>query len=118
MELVHDLLDSLVVDRHGREMGRVDGIVLHLPDGAPPRVARIEIGPAVLAHRLRPTFGRWVAGLEYALGIAEGRPVQIPLGDIVDMRDHIRVDRAAGHTAAAAVEHRLRAWIRKLPGWI
>ena len=34
MDLVRDLLDKLVVDRNGREMGRVDGIVLDHRDGS------------------------------------------------------------------------------------
>jgi len=82
MDLVRDLLDKKVVDRHGREMGRVDRLVLELRDDAPPRVTAIELGPAVLADRVRPIFGRWMRGLEVALGIDQGRPLRIPFGDM------------------------------------
>ena len=118
MDLVHDLLDKLVVDRHGREIGRVDSIVLEMRENAPPRVAGIEIGPAVLGQRIRPRLGRWIRGLEYAVGIAAGRPLRIPFGDILefDTRDRIKVDRAGGETVALAVEQRLRRWIGSLPG--
>ena len=116
MDLVRDLLDKLVTDRHGREIGRVDSIVVEVRENAPPRIAGIEIGPAVLAHRVRPLLGRWMRGLEYALGIAEGRPLRIPFSDILDIRDRIKVDRAAGETAALAVEQRLRGWIGAIPG--
>jgi hypothetical protein len=116
MDLVRDLLDKLVVDRHGREIGRVDGIVLEARDNAAPRVAAIEIGPAVLAYRVRPLFGRWMRGLEHALGIADGRPLRIPFADILDTRDRIKVDRAAGETVAVVVEQRLRGWIGSIPG--
>jgi hypothetical protein len=116
MDLVRDLLDKLVADRHGRELGRVDSIVLEVREHAPPRVAAIEIGPVALASRVRPLLGRWMRGLEIALGIAEGRPLRIAFGDILDTRDRIKVDRAAGETAALVVEQRLRAWIRTIPG--
>ena len=116
MDLVRDLLDKLVVDRHGREIGRVDGIVLEVRENAPPRVAGIEIGPAVLADRVRPLLGRWARGLEHALGISEGRPLRITFGEILDTRDRIKVDRAAGETAALVLEQRLRSWIAPIPG--
>ena len=53
MDLIRDLLDKKVSDRNGREMGRVDSVILDVRDGAPPRVAAIEIGPAALAYRVR-----------------------------------------------------------------
>jgi sporulation protein YlmC with PRC-barrel domain len=64
MDLVRDLLDEKVVDRHGREMGRVDDITLEIRDGAPPLVSAIELGPSVIARRLHPALGRWVTALE------------------------------------------------------
>ena len=78
LDLVRDLLDTKVVDRDGREMGRVDGVVLEIGGGGAPRVAAIEIGAEVLFRRVRPFFGRWAAGVERALGIERGRPMRIP----------------------------------------
>lgn len=115
MDLVHDLLDKKVVDRNGREMGRVDGIVIEVRDDATPRVAAIELGPAVLAQRIHPILGRWVAALEHGLGIDEGRPVRIPFSAILNIEDHVTVDLAFGETAAATVERRLRRWVAALP---
>ena len=114
MDLVRDLLDKEVVDRHGREMGRVDSIVVELRDGAPPRVTAIELGPAVLAFRIHPSFGRWMAALEHALRIDEGRPLRIAFSEILDVHDHVKVDRAFGETAAATLERRLRELMRAL----
>jgi hypothetical protein len=54
VHLVRDLLEKGIVDRQGREIGRADSVVLALGRGAP-RVARIEVGPAVLAERLWPS---------------------------------------------------------------
>src|ERR1043166_5058301 len=115
MDLVRDLLDKRVVDRHGRDMGRVDSVVMEYRDGAPPQVTAIEIGPAVLAFRVRPMLGRVVAALEYIFGVDEGRPFRIALDDVLDIRDHVKVDVAFGETPAATVEQRLRRWTRAVP---
>jgi sporulation protein YlmC with PRC-barrel domain len=115
MDLVRDVLDKKVVDRNGREVGRVDSIVLTLRKGSAPRVAALDVGPAVLAHRVRPLFGRWVAALEYAFGVDEGRPLRIPFGAVLDISEHVKVDLAFGETAAATIEQRLRRWVSSIP---
>jgi len=115
MDLVRDVLDKLVVDRNGREMGRVDGIVLERRDGLPV-VAALEIGPSVLGHRLHPAIGRFIAGLEQAFGVADGRPVRIPFRDVLQIGAEIKVDLSIGQTGAGNIEQRLRALIRKIPG--
>jgi sporulation protein YlmC with PRC-barrel domain len=116
MELVREVLDSLVVDRNGREMGRVDGIVLEQRDGMAPRVSMLEIGPSVLGYRLHPTIGRWISALEQAFGVGDGRPARIPFSHVVEVGTETRVDISIGQTAAGNVEQRLRAWIGKIPG--
>jgi sporulation protein YlmC with PRC-barrel domain len=91
---VRDLLDKLVLDRDGREMGRVDGVLLDAGDGGVRHVVAIEIGAAVLFRRVGPWLGRWASGVERALGI-EGRPIRVPFDAILDIGAHIRVDRKA-----------------------
>jgi hypothetical protein len=115
MDLVRDILDQRVVDRNGRDMGRVDAVLLEVRPGRPPRVAALQLGPAVLASRLSPALGRWVARLEHALGIDEGRPVSIPFSQVLDHCHDVKVDLAFGETAAASLERRLRRWISRLP---
>ena len=109
MDLIRDLLDKQVVDRNGREMGRVDSVILEMRAGAPPRVAAIELGPAVLAARVHPILGRWVGALEHAAGVGDGEPVRIAFEDIVSIADHVKVDRSVGESGVATVEQRLRA---------
>ncbi len=116
LDVVRDLLDKEVVDRHGREMGRVDSIVIQLRPDAPPRVTAIELGPAVLAYRVQPFFGRAMSALEHLLRIDEGRPLRIPFGDILGINVHVKVDRAVGETVAATLDGRLRRWISGIPG--
>lgn len=116
MDLIRDFLDRKVVDRHGREMGRVDSIVLELRKDAAPRVVAIEIGPAVLAHRIHPALGRLVAAFEHVFKVDEGRPVRLPLSSVLEFDPHIKVDVAFGETAAATIEQNLRRIVTRLPG--
>ena len=116
MDLIRDVLDKEVKDRNGRLMGRVDGIVLEPREGMPPRVSALEIGPEVLGYRLHPALGRWIAALEQAFGIDEGRPIRIAFGDVIEIGTDVIVDLSIGETAAGQVEKRLRAWIGRIPG--
>jgi sporulation protein YlmC with PRC-barrel domain len=116
MDLVRDLLDKKVVDRNGREMGRVDGIVLEVRDRAAPRVAAIELGPVVLAYRVHPVLGRCVAAIERMFEVDKGRPLRVPLTAVLEFEPHIKVDLAFGETAAATVEQKLRRIVSRIPG--
>lgn len=116
MNVVRDLLDKAVVDRDGREMGRVDGVVIDLEKSQPPRLASILIGPAALAHRLHPPLERWVQAAEKRLGADRGRPVRIDFRDIDEIDRPIRLRLSIRETAAAAIEEWLRTWVLKLPG--
>jgi hypothetical protein len=116
LQLVRDLLDKAVADRNGREMGRVDRVVIERRAGAPPRAVAIEIGPSALAARLNAGFGRWIAGLLHALAVDAGQPLRIHVNQILGVTDKVKADVAFGETAAANVERRLRGWIGKWPG--
>jgi len=113
VDLVRDFSDKLVLDRNGREIGRVDRVLLDM-SVAPPRVIGFEIGPAVLATRLSSLFGRWIAGLERALGIDRDRPLRIQVAEIIDRSPHVRIDRLFADTPARVVEDKIQ---RRLPRW-
>jgi hypothetical protein len=70
IDLIRDVLDAQVLDRKGRLLGRVDGIVLELPTGRPPRVAGVEIGGVVCARRIHPALARWFVTLGSVLGFS------------------------------------------------
>src|SRR5687767_13734661 len=116
MDLVRDLLDTQVVDRNGRAMGRVDGIALEHRDGKAPRVSALLVGPSALGERLSPRLGQWVTAIEHAFGIDEGRPARISFKQILDTGRVIKVDLAVGDTSAGVVEQKLRRWIVALTG--
>jgi sporulation protein YlmC with PRC-barrel domain len=115
MNIVRDVLDANVVDRNGREMGRVDGIVIEHDDG-PPRITTLLIGPAALGSRLHPTLGRLMTRLEALLGVERNGPSRISVRDVEEADRKIRVHLSLGETTVAAFEQRLRRWIVKLPG--
>lgn len=115
MDLVRDFSDKLVLDRNGREIGRVDRVLLDMQT-SPPHVIGFEIGPAVLATRLSPLLGRWVAGLERALGIDRNRPLRIDVADIIDRSPHVRVDRLFVDTPADFVENKIQNRMPRWPG--
>jgi len=116
VDLVRDLLDKAVADRNGREMGRVDGVVLDARPGAPPRLAAIVIGPAVLGHRLHPRIGRVVSAVERRLGWGRGRPVRIAADAFEIAERRVKTRIAIGDTEVDAVEQGLRRWISRIPG--
>jgi len=116
MDVVRDLLDKSVVDRNGREMGRVDGILLDGRPSQPQRLVAILIGPSVLGDRLHPALGRFVSRVERRFGLDQNRPTQIDVADIDEIGTRVRVRLTISDTAVDAVEKRVREWIRWLPG--
>ena len=72
LDLIRDVLDTQVTDREETKMGRVDGLVLELREGQPPRVVSIEMEvPGRANLRLRTTTAGTVIG-EIAL-VQDGR---------------------------------------------
>jgi sporulation protein YlmC with PRC-barrel domain len=116
MDIVRDVLDKSVVDRNGREMGRVDGLLLDGQPNQPIRLVAILIGPAALGDRLHPALGRFVRRVEKRFGLDQNRPTQIGFADVDHIGAKIRLRLTTGETAVDAVERRVRAWIRRLPG--
>ena len=116
MDLVRDLLDKQVVDRNGRELGRVDSVILELRDDGSAVVSAIEIGFIACATRLHPLLGRCARAIETVLGLDPRRPVRIPLSQVLDSRKDIRVDLASTDTPVSEVEQLARRIVSALPG--
>src|ERR1700750_969653 len=98
MDIVRDVLDKSVVDRNGREMGRVDAIVMEKDDG-PPRITTLLIGPAALGSRLHPRLGQVISALERRLGLDRHRPVRVSVADIEHIDEKVRLRLTVGETA-------------------
>ncbi len=120
MDVIRDVLDHQLVDNNQVKMGRVDGIVIELRDGYPPRLAYIEVGLPSLARRLHPRLERWVAALQSKWGARQGESFRIPWSQVRDFNVggiDIEVDLEAEATPALAWEEWLREHvIKRIPG--
>ncbi|HET7197813.1 MAG TPA: hypothetical protein VFI86_04045 [Burkholderiales bacterium] len=103
--LVRDVLDAQVFDREKRAMGRVDGIALELREGAPPRVAYLEIDGAAAWRRLGERFGRWARRLQR---LWDGGPYRFRWAQVRELSIHLELDVDAERTPAFALERWLR----------
>jgi hypothetical protein len=116
VDVVRDVLDKSVIDRNGRDMGRVDGILIQQEAGRPAQLVAILIGPSVLAERLHSRLGRIVRALERRFDVDRDRPTRIDFSDVEEIDRKVRVRLTISDTAVAAIEQRLRSWLRWLPG--
>jgi sporulation protein YlmC with PRC-barrel domain len=116
MHLVRDVMDTQLVRRDGLRVGKVDGLVMELREGAPPRLAYIETGTGVLARRLSPRLWRWIGRLRGRLGeTGGGDVVRVPWAKVCDVGVDIEVD--VEETAATQLQDWLvKRIISKLPG--
>lgn len=99
MNLIRDCLDKQVNDRFKRRMGRVDGIVIEVESGGPPRVAYVELGVKTLMNRLSRRLGKMITH----------EPYRIPWGKIKVGLNEVRADVEAEETPALEWE----LWLRK-----
>jgi hypothetical protein len=112
MDIVRDLLDAPLRDRRYRALGRVDGLVLELRNGAPPRLGAIESGPAVIANRVGQPLRaivQWVArrtGVDLA-----ARHFPMRLVTAIDLSITLDVD-AKDEASLLAAEKWLSAHLR------
>lgn len=120
MNVIRDVLDHQLVDRNQFKMGRVDGIVVELRDGQPPRLTYIEVGMPALARRLNPRLERWIAALESKWGARQSEPFRIPWSQVRDFGIggiDVEVDLEAEATPVLAWEKWLREHvIGRIPG--
>jgi len=111
LDLVHDLLDKQLVDREGRPFGKVDGIVLEVRPGEPPRVRALEVGAATGLARL-PRWLRWTRRLA-----RRARVTRIPTSAVVKVANDITVDIDAPRARAWRGERWLaERVVARLPG--
>jgi hypothetical protein len=116
MDLVRDILDSQLVDRNGRNIGRVDGILLELRHTRPPRVAALEVGAVTLARRIHPRLARWFRAVMAKVAPVRVTPVRIPPHAFRDIGADIELDVDAD-TKLLRIENWVRRHIvARLPG--
>jgi sporulation protein YlmC with PRC-barrel domain len=110
-----DLLDRQLVDADGRMVGKVDDLELSdPPEGEPPHVTAILVGPAALGPRLSAPLARWWTQRRRRRRHPP-RPAVIPFGEVRNLGMKITV--SAGVRGSTASEDWLRDHvIDKIPG--
>ena len=117
MELVRDCLDKQLIDRNGRKMGRVDGVVMEFERGVRPRVAFLEVGAVTQARRLNSRLAKWVERISKGWKVDRNDPFRIPWSKVVLSGIDVTVDVDAEETPALAWEKWLRRKIiGRIPG--
>ena len=117
IRLIAEILDTQVVDANGENAGRVDGMILEVRDGAPPRVVAIEVSPITLLARFSRRLATWYAKRDARLGHGRGTPYRIPWERVQRSKLSIAIDRAVDDTPINAFEDWLRAKIvDRIPG--
>jgi hypothetical protein len=118
IDLVRDLLDIQLKDRTGRRIGRVDGIVLEVRDGRPPRVAAMEVGVLAFARRVHPRLARLLRFIALRWLPVSLRSVYFPLTLFRDVGVDVALDVDA---MSDRRQLRLEKWlsrhlVQRLPG--
>lgn len=123
MDLGKHVIDKELIDRNGWRAGRVDDLLLEIPEPAPdgtshdPEVLAILTGPLAVSRNL-PRPVEWLVRQMYRLlGVPDPRTAELPWSAVtaIDVTVHLDVDREeAGllHTEHAVAQR----IIGRLPG--
>jgi hypothetical protein len=110
IDLVRDLLDIRLQDRRRRTIGRVDGVLLEVRNGEPPRVAAMEVGVITLLRRMHPRLARWVRGAAVRWMPVPLTSVRLPLTLFRDVGVDIQLDVDAESDRRLL---RVEKWLRR-----
>jgi len=117
IHVVRDVLDKQLLDRRHCKMGRVDGIVLHVPDDGPPRIVRLETGGSAIWRRLHPGLERVANAIRRHIGPESNAPSRIAWEQVVTLGKNVVVDFDARRAQALAWERWLATHVlAHIPG--
>jgi hypothetical protein len=118
LHLARDVLDELLVDKNGREFGRVDGMLIHLRQGRPPRAAEIEVGVYTLLRRVNRPLGEWLARVIERLSPVSLESARLPFERFTRSGDRIEmaVDAEADPRLIPGEKWLREHIVKKLPG--
>lgn len=117
LDLVRDVLDKQMLDRRLHHMGKVDGIVLELREGMPPRVIGLEAGVTASGRRLGRRPARWMAWLARRLSPERPGAFRVPWPKVQQIDLAVHVDLDAEQSPAYVLERWLRRHlVGRIPG--
>lgn len=103
--LVHDLLDNQLVDAEKHNLGKIDGIAIHVARGKQPRVTHLESGALILARRLGPCWERLVAFMTRHFGVRKNPVFRVPWSKVTKVGLEVHIDVDGLKSDAYAWEH-------------
>jgi hypothetical protein len=103
--LVHDVLDNQLVDGEKHNLGKIDGIAIHVARGKQPRVTHLESGALILAGRLGPRWQRFVAFMTRHFGVRKNPVFRVPWNKVTKAGLDIHIDIDGVKSDAFAWEH-------------
>jgi sporulation protein YlmC with PRC-barrel domain len=109
MHLIRDVLDKKLFDRNNDRMGRVDGLIMQLPERSQPRITHITIGGRPLAQRIGSRTAALTRKIAEAIGPKRLTPVRIPWSLVKTAGRDIHLEVDAEESGAMAWE----GWIEK-----
>jgi hypothetical protein len=106
-----------VIDRDGRKIGRVDGVVIDTNGSGRPRVAALEIGATTLANRTPGLVSKWLNWMIARVTGSQEIKLSIAMNKAEIEHNEIHVAVDADSTPVRALEHWLRERIvMRIPG--
>ena len=111
-----EILDQQLLDRQQRPMGMVDGLVLEVRDGRPPKVTHLVVGGVTLARRLSNPIRWLVFWFARRYGVRRGEPYRIPWSAVREVGVSIAVDIDARDTPVLYWEDRVGRLVKRVPG--
>lgn len=109
MHLIRDVLDKKLFDRDNCRMGRVDGLIMRVPEHGQPRITHISIGGRPLAGRIGSRTATLSRKVAEHFGPKRIAPVLIPWKAVTTAGRDIHLDVDAEESGAMAWEK----WIEK-----
>jgi hypothetical protein len=116
MNIIRDVLDKQLLDSNQKKIGKVDGLIMFLPEKGQPYLKAIEVGSIALARRLGPRAASMLKKLFKWFGTSE-EPYRIPWSHSLVTGIDVSVPIDGKRTPAFATERWLnRKIIRRVPG--
>jgi len=103
--LVRELLDNQLVDRDKLNLGKIDGIAIHVAPGKQPRVTHLESGALILARRLGPRWERIAAFMTRHFAIRKNPVFRVPWSKVTKTGIDIHLDIDGVKSDVFAWEH-------------
>ncbi len=117
LQLGKHVLDKGILDRDGLRCGKVDDLVVEVPDdGSDPYLVALVTGPQAFSR----TVGRplaWAARTVYRLlGVERPEPVEVEWEHVAAIDVAVHLDFDSEHTPLQAVADAARRIVEKIPG--